>query len=739
MLAPLEKIRALSWQRKLALAGLLALLFVVVLPIVTYAYFARDIGDPDRLMNRNNTGIVLLDKNGEAFYRFGRTAQTERLPLDQIADSAEEALIASEDKNFYEHPGVSARGILAAMYANVMNKDLTQYGGSTITQQLVKNTLLTTEKSFLRKYQEMSIAIAVDRRYSKDEILDMYLNSVYFGEGAFGIGPAAEAYFDKKASELTLAESSMLIGLLPAPSAYSPISGDPDKAKRQQSLVLSRMVENGYISEAEKRAAEAAELAYAPAENQEQNNYAQHFAQMVIAELNERYGEERVTRSGYQVTTTLDLNWQKEAERIVAERTAITAASGGSNAALVAIDPKNGEIRALVGSSDWNNQEFGKVNMAIAGRQPGSSFKPIYYTEAMNRKLITPATILEDKPKTFGGSYRPQNYDFRFRGDITVRNALAQSLNIPAVEVMQKLGVNQAVDTAQRMGISYEDEAADRYGLALALGAGEATPLEMTNAFAAFANRGAQYQPVRISSIKNKFGDTIFTHFGKSTQVTSPEAAFLISDILSDNAARAPTFGGSLNIAGRDVAVKTGTTDDNVDAWTIGYTPSLAVGVWVGNNAHEPMGAGGSGYAGPIWRSSMQRFLQDSRSEEFVQPPSVEQVLVCRSNGLRATRAAAGTYSEYFIRGTAPSGSCNVPEPRREEPEQRREEQEEEPEDEQRDTQDGSGTGGNNETPPIEPTDPGDEEGGGGTTEPQPGRGGEPIQPLDGTDRRTAP
>jgi penicillin-binding protein 1A len=660
--------RRLSKKQQIAIVAIPVLVFLVVTPLATYAYFARDISDPERLMNRGNTGVQLIDIHDQVFYSTGHSKPLTRLPLSQISDSMEKALISSEDKNFYKHSGISWTGLLAAIYANIMNRDATAYGGSTLTQQLVKNTLLSTDKNFLRKYQELSIAIAVDRTYTKDEILDMYLNSVYYGEGAFGIDEAAKVYFNKSAADLTLGESSMLVGILPAPSAYSPISGDPAKAKRQQERVLRRMLEDGKITAEQKVAAEAEVLAYAPPAPEEKG-VGPHFAEMVISELNDKYGEERVRRSGYRVKTTLDKNWQQQAEQIVADQTAINAARGGRNAAMVAIDPKNGEIRALVGSADYDNDVFGKVNMATEARQPGSSFKPIYYTEAIAKGLVTPGTIMKDEATDFGG-YKPNNYDFKFRGDITIRNALSQSLNIPAVEVMQKLGVSNAIAVANRMGISTITNKTD-YGLALALGAGEAKPLEMTNAYAAFANGGMQYQATTIKSIENKFGDTIYKYKAKSKRVQSEAASFLISDILSDNTARAPTFGSSLNLSGRKAAVKTGSTDDNRDAWTIGFTPSIAIGVWVGNNENEVMQSGGSAFAGPIWRKSMQAFLAGTPSEDFKRPSGVEQVSICRSNGLRATgNDGQSTYQEYFINGTAPTKTCTVkqqPQPQQEE------------------------------------------------------------------------
>lgn len=636
------------------------LAFLILTPIFTYLYYANAISDPDRLMNYNNTGIVLLDKNGDPFYSFGTANRGERLPLDKISDNAEKALIASEDKDFYKHGGFSLISILGALYANILSGDATAYGGSTLTQQLAKNTLLSDNQTLFRKYQELTISLAIEQRYSKDEILDLYLNSVYYGEGAFGIGSAAKVYFGKSAADLTLAESAMLIGVLPAPSAYSPISGNPVYAKERQATVLGRMVKNGVITQAEADAAKAEVLVYAPQEKGV-NGTAPHFAEMVMAELNKKYGEERVTRSGFRVTTTLDPSLQKAATNAIDTQISYIQRNGGSNAAVVAVDPATGEVRALVGSADYNNDQFGKVNMAITPRQPGSSVKPLYYAEAMRRDLITLATILKDQPTDFGG-YRPLNADRRFRGDVTVRNALSQSLNIPSVEVMQKLGVTNGVDTLKRLGISTIDSTKN-YGLSLALGSAEAKLTDMTNAYAAFANSGQQHDLTTITKIDDKFEKQVFKATRSSAkEVMDADSTFLISDILNDEGARAPIFGSSLNTNGYDVAVKTGTTDEARDAWTIGYAKQLAVGVWVGNNDNTPMLNGGAGMAGPIWRSTLLAGLKGQANQPFVAPSDIKRVLICRSNGLRAVGGGTeGTYQEYFKASTVPQGTCTVP------------------------------------------------------------------------------
>lgn len=651
--------KGLSKPKKIALISAPILAFLIITPIVTYFYYANTIADPDRLMNYGNTGVVLLDKDGEAFYSFGTAERGERLGLDQISDFTEKALISAEDKNFYEHGGFSVISILGALYANLLAGDATAYGGSTLTQQLAKNTLLSTDQTIFRKYQELTVAMAIEQNYTKDEILDLYLNSVYYGEGSFGIGAAAKTYFGKSANDLTLAESAMLIGVLPAPSAYSPISGNPQYAKERQATVLSRMVDNKVITQAEADEAKAVELAYAAQDDA--NSSAPHFAEMILSDLYNEYGEERVTRSGFRVTTTLDLTLQKAANTAVDTQIGFIQRNGGSNASVLAVDPTTGEIRALVGSSDYDNTEFGKVNMAVTARQPGSSIKPLYYTEAMYRQLITPGTIVKDELTNFNG-YIPQNADRNFRGDISIRNALSQSLNIPAVKVMQQLGVANAIDSLKRMGISTLNDSSD-YGLSLALGSAEAKLTDMTNAYAALANGGSQYDLTSIIKIDDKFDKQVFKKNTQSAKrVMGEDASFLISDILNDESARAPIFGGSLNTNGYDVAVKTGTTDEARDAWTIGYAKQLAVGVWVGNNDNTPMLNGGSSMAGPIWRATMLAGLSGQANRPFTPTANIERLSICRSNGLRAIGGGTeGTYQEFFIRNTAPQGTCDVP------------------------------------------------------------------------------
>lgn len=659
--------RKLSWKKRILVVSAPILAFLIILPLATYWYFSKDIADQDRLMNRNNTGVVLYANDGKTeVYSNGRAEHHTLYPLDKMSKPLKEALIASEDKDFYKHSGFSVFSTLRAVYGYVANGG-GSFGGSTITQQLAKITVLSSNRSWLRQYQAFSVAVAIENTYTKDQILEMYLNSVYFGENAFGVEDAAKAYFGTTPDKLTLAQSAMLVGVLPAPSVYSPVTGNAEYAKERQTTVLSRMVTNGYITNSEKQAALTEELAYQPARSPFTDSIAPHYAEMVLDELYAKYGEETVTRSGYQVTTTLDANVQNNLQSAISANMPTITRNGGSNAAAVAIDPTNGEVRGLIGSYDWKNEQFGKVNVATSLRQPGSSFKPIYYAQALADGVVTPATILKDERTDFGGGYVPQNADRRFRGDVTVRNALSWSLNIPAIEVMQKIGVKKTVELSQKLGLKAIDDKKNDYGLSLALGAAEVTPLQMTNVYAAFANGGVQYDTSIIKAINSKYGEKIFeTKKTDGKQVVSPQGAFLLSNILSDNAARASVFGSSLNVydaktrAIKTVAVKTGTTNDSRDAWTMGYTPQLAVGVWVGNNDNSQMANGGSIMAGPIFTKAMGSILAGVDTK-FTSVDGVVQRNVCLSNHGIANEAVKGsTYSEWFLATALPKATCSV-------------------------------------------------------------------------------
>lgn len=606
-------------------------------------------------MNRKDTGIVLTDRHGTPFFTFYSARSRTYVPFEKIPKDVRNAVIAAEDKAFYSHPGFSLEGIARALIENIQNKEVVA-GGSTITQQLVKNALLTPKRDLLRKFQEVILAQEIERRYSKNEILGMYLNSVYFGNGAFGIEDAAKQYFDKDVSQLTLAESSMLAGILPAPTALSPIYGNSDAAKVRQKYVLDNMLEMGTITSQDHDQALQQKLVYSQSTDN-LNSVAPHFAVMVRDQLIKKYGEEKIIRSGYKVKTSLDLSLQKFAEDTVKKEVEKLTPNNVSNGAAVVIDPSTGEILAMVGSKDWFDKDFGKVNVALQTRQPGSSFKPIVYALAMEEGKITPATVLHDVPTTFGKDYKPLDYDKKFRGNVLARRALANSLNIPAVEVMEKLDLEEVLSFAKSMGITTL-KSPENYGPSLVLGTADVRLVDMTGVYATFANQGRHNDPSAILSITDKTQHTIYMYKPKNEQVVSPSVSYLISSILSDNQARAEEFGSTLTI-NRTAAVKTGTTENYRDAWTIGYTPQVAVGVWVGNNDGESMDQiAGSLGAAPIWKDLMEHYLNNKPEVAFQKPDGVVAAAICSYNGLLVRGATTSAKTEYFLSGTEPTRYC---------------------------------------------------------------------------------
>jgi 1A family penicillin-binding protein len=659
-------------KKKLLYLLLIVIVILLIIPPATYLYFANDLKSKESIMNRQETGLTLLDRDGQPFYTFDLAKSISYVPISDIPVSTQHALVAAEDRTFYTDPGFSVTGITRAFLADIFARKVVQ-GGSTITQELAKNAFLSSSQNVLRKYQELVLAAELNRRFSKQDILELYLNSVYFGEGAFGIQNAAETYFGIPAKNLDLAQSAILIGVLPAPSAYSPLSNPPELALERQKIVLQEMVTNGYISQDQADQAENETVTYNTNKTSTDSLLAPHFAEYIRNQLFKQYGEEKVVRDGFIVTTTMDRNLQQYAETAVKNQVNNLKYDHATNGAAVALDPKNGQILAMIGSYDWNDPKFGQTNMAVTPRQPGSSFKPIIYGRALDDHIITPATILQDVATTFPGNYKPHDYDYRYRGNVTVRRALANSLNIPAVEVMEKVGVPNGIDEAQKMGITTL-QPASHYGLSFVLGSGEIPLLQMTDVYATFADQGMYHDTTGIIQIKDKYGTTVstasnffsfmnifnplawFTSAGdhNNQQVISQEAAYLITSILSDNNARAEEFGGALTI-NRTAAVKTGTTDDFKDALTLGYTPSFVVGVWVGNNDDKPMdNIAGSLGAAPIWRDIMEYYLNGKPIEQFTMPESIITEDVCPYG-----QYTAG-YMEYFINGTQPD-SCGSP------------------------------------------------------------------------------
>lgn len=625
--------------------GLLFLLWVLIVGVIiflaAFIYYAPQIPDPESIINRRiSQSTKIYDSTGKVLLYdiFGEERRTI-IPPEQIPNTIKQAIVVAEDANFYKHHGLDIKGIIRAFIANIRAKNIVQ-GGSTITQQLVKNSLLGNEKTFSRKFKEAILALQIERKFTKDEILWMYLNQITFGSNIFGIESAARNFFGKPAKDLNYNEASALAALIKAATYYSPYGSHKDKLIERKNFILDRLAEYGYISkeEAEKYKKEKLEF-----KANRTKMLAPHFVVMVREFLASRYGEDFIKTAGLKVYTTLDWDLQQKAEEIIkkyAERNERLFKAG--NAALVAIDPKTGNLLAMVGSRDYFDiEKEGNFNVATALRQPGSAFKPIVYSVALDKGL-TDKTILFDvktefnpncppdaskEKDNFGNKcYHPQNADERYRGPITLRQALGNSLNVPSVKVLYIAGIDNSIKRAKELGITSLNNPS-RFGLSLILGGAEVSLLELTGAYGAFANDGI-FNPVKfINRIKTSDGK-VFEDFNTEPQrKLSKQTARMINDILSDNLARSFIFGlrSPLYFPDRQVAVKTGTTQNFRDAWTIGYTPSLVAGVWVGNNDNTEMTEQGGGVAAgaPIWHEFMEEALKDKEKEFFPKPEPV--------------------------------------------------------------------------------------------------------------------
>ncbi|MDA1079475.1 MAG: PBP1A family penicillin-binding protein [bacterium] len=646
--------------------SVLATLFVGTFAI--HEYIFRDLPDPSMLKtNQPALTTRILDRNGEVLYRIYKDENRTLIPLSEIPVVLVNATIAIEDQEFYLHHGFSLRGILRAAIAN-KNGEVVQ-GGSTITQQLVKNRLLSPEQTLRRKVREIVLAVMVEQSYSKQEILEMYLNQVAYGGSTYGIEEAAERYFGKPAKDLNLAESSLLAGLPAAPSSYSPFGPNPDFAKIRQQEVLKRMVKEGMISSQEALDAYQAPLALQPDVVDIQ---APHFVMYVKQLLAEKYSEAVLQNGGLEVTTTLDLPLQNTAQQLVTDEITSLARLRIQNGAALVTNPNTGEVLAMVGSTDYFDVEHdGQVNVTLRPRQPGSSIKPLTYSLALVNGF-TPASIISDAPVTFdiAGSkpYTPKNYDGKFHGQVTLRESLASSYNIPAVKVLAQLGVSNLLDYAEKLGISTWKER-NRFGLSLTLGGGEILMTELSQVYGVFATGGNLTPLNPILTITDHTGKVLYENTcalsGKNcpkTQVLDPKAAYQITSILSDNVARTPAFGpfSTLTIPNQEVAVKTGTTNSLRDNWTIGYTSDRVVSVWVGNNDNTPMSYVASGITGasPIWNKIIRTQLSDDNPHVFAVPYGLIKVPVCKQTGTLTCAGCPTTYNEVFVAGTEPKKTC---------------------------------------------------------------------------------
>jgi penicillin-binding protein 1C len=667
--------RKLFWI-KLIRWGALAFIGAVTLGIVgffvLFAYYSKQLPKPGEVVRKSGFSTQLVDRSGQFLYDLYAEERRSPIKIAEVPEHVKQATIATEDKDFYKHQGFDLLTIVRIPY-NYLFKGGRVVGGSTLTQQLVKNVLLTSERSVVRKFKEFVLSLQIERTFSKDQILEMYLNEAPYGGTAWGIGTASEVYFNKPISQVSVVEGAILAGLPQRPSAYSPYANKTDENgealwKIRTRGVLRRMKEDGYLTDLSYEQA-LTDLESVQFSGREVSIEAPHFVFYVRDQLEKMYGEEIVDTAGFKVTTSLDLDLQKKAQQIVYDEIEKVKKVNITNGSVVVMDPKTGEIITMVGSKDYNSKEIdGQFNVAVDGfRQPGSSIKPVTYLLLL-RQGFTPSSILADVPTTFVADgkqkpYEPKNYDGKFRGPVSLRNALGSSLNISAVKGVAIVGLPNFLDQAYRMGfVTLEPTAQNlkRFGLAVTLGGAEVHLLNTTTAYSSFANGGTRVEPVSILKVEDKNGRVIYEHKNvPGPQVMSPEESFLINHILSDNNARAIAFGtrSLLNVS-PNVAVKTGTTNDQRDNWAVGWSQEILVGAWVGNNDNSAMKQVASGVSGatPIWRNVLLAALETKRygSPDWVVPPGLEKVEVDVISGYPA-HDEYPKRSEYVIKGTLPN------------------------------------------------------------------------------------
>ena len=656
---------------KISRYALFGLIGGIVLMFAIFLWYSRDLPSPGKLVEaqaENSTRIY--DRKGIPLYSVYENVNRTYVKLDKIPKYLEQATIATEDKDFYKNKGFSITGYIRGLILSPILRRRVA-GGSTITQQLVKNVLLSSERTLPRKIKELVLSIQVDKRYSKDEILEMYLNDVPYGGTAIGVEAASENYFGKKVNELDLAQSALLAGLPQSPSVYSPYTGNKYYIDRTEH-VLDSMRKEGYITKAQQDKAMEEVKKFKFSQRDAVSMKAPHFVIYVKQILAKQFGEAAVDAGGLQVTTTLDYEIQRQSEDIVKSEIEKLKGYRVGNGAAVVADPKTGQILAMVGSKDYFDKNYdGNFNVALANRQPGSSLKPVMYAAAFE-KGYTPSTMIMDVKTDFpngsGGLYTPVNYDGKFRGPVQLRFTLGNSLNIPAVKMLARVGVKDVMQQGYDMGIENwnpTQKNMENVGLSLVLGGRETTLLNEVTAYSVFANKGIRQDPVTILEVKDNKGHSLYKYKKKEgPRVLSQEIAFLISHILLDNNARSDAFGAysALNISGKTVSVKTGTTDQKRDNWTVGFTPSYVVGVWVGNNDNTPMNqaiASGITGASPIWNKIMTAVLKGKKDEAPQKPDGVVAVQVDSFGGGMPT-ASQPTRSEYFVKGTEPTSESGV-------------------------------------------------------------------------------
>jgi len=614
----------------------IGLLFLIIIGgvIVFYILILKDLPKIELIYNPPNLSTVITDRDNKILYKFYENENRTWVSLEKIPQNLIEATIAIEDKNFYQHHGLSFKGLMVAIKYNFKkDSDDKPRGGSTITQQLVKNVFLSSEKTFKRKIKEAVLTLKLEKKLSKDEILERYLNQVSYGGEAYGIQEASLKYFGKNVEDLNLIEAAYLAGLPAAPSLYSPYGNDPGLGVKRAKHVVEEMVKNGYLSETE---AEDWLSEKINIKNNLKQIIAPHFVFYIKNILETEYGYTNLEKQGLIIKTSLDLNTQKIAEDIVVQEIEKVNKLNIKNGASLVVEVKSGDILAMVGSKNYYAKDIdGKYNVTTALRQPGSCIKPINYLLALKNGFSL-ASIIEDSPVTYKikgqKPYSPQNYNGKYMGRVTLRTALASSLNVPSVKLLERNGVEGMIDLAKDMGITTWEER-NRFGLSLALGSGEVKMTELAGAYSIFANLGDKIEINPILEIRTYLGEIIYEKKIKTKKIFEPEYAYMINDVLSDNQARAPIFGNNSKLIIKDkrVAVKTGTTNNLKDNWCIGWTPELLVAAWVGNNDGQPMSWVASGVSGatPIWNRIMTKILESRENIEWEKPNNLIKTDIC--------------------------------------------------------------------------------------------------------------
>lgn len=655
------RLKKLHRKRVLIIALSVTLVFIALF----YFFILKDLPFPTKL-NSSSTpqSTQIFDRNQNLLYTIYSAKNQTFISLSSIPKHVQQATIAIEDKDFYKHGALDFRGIFRALFSIIIRKEL--QGGSTLTQQLVKNSLLTPERTILRKIKEVLLSFATETLYSKNKILELYLNQIPYGGTIYGIEAASQTYFGKKAKDLTLAQSALLAGLPESPTTNSPFGSHPEFAKKRQIAILNKMYEQNYITQKQKDSAIKEPLKFQTFAN---NISAPHFVLYVKDLLIKKYGEKTVEEGGLKVITSLDSKIQEFAQKAVSDEVGKLESYHVTNGAAIVTNPATGEILAMIGSRDYFNTDVdGNVNVTLALRQPGSSIKPINYALGLVNNY-TAATPFVDKrtcfPNSSGKEYCPVNYDGKWHGVVQFRYALGNSINIPAIKMLKLNTVEQMVSLSESMGITTFTKP-DRYGLSLTLGGGDVRMIEMMQSFGVFANQGYKINLHPILKV-TKNNDKVLEEykppkspiFGK--KVLPSGVTFIISDILADNNARTMAFGenSALKIPNKIVSVKTGTTNDYRDNWTFGYTPSFVVGTWVGNNDNSPMNNLASGITGaaPIWKNIMTFLLTDKPQEPIQRPINIVQKRICSTSGLLPPtdgNSICPTRFEYFIKGTEP-------------------------------------------------------------------------------------